>query len=313
MAKFTIKRNITSDEASINFGKDDSLQILDPQGNVIRNITLRGTDVKFLGDGLRSNNLGRKGEKDGLIAFLEHFLNTGDYPSKEEAKKLYNISEGEYGNYVTDTESIMEYNDINMDDYTNNLNQTGIGFSEDGETASTQSDRPYTSIDDYLDFDTEGTIGNRLYETFRDINQRQYESSMLESQYQERDMNRMIAGERQQLMDQIREDRRRALKSGLSQSAIANREIQGLLQGQAMASGYGEDFLRERRQLSQMGQNIDSMARGNVLDAYGQGMGNMFAALQTSDASDMFSLFKRRQGLNNRQTTELDDFIKKNS
>src|SRR5690554_2813203 len=170
MAKFTIKRNLITREVESTspLSKKNNLEILDSQGNVIRTITLRGSNSKLLGDGLISNNIFRGGNSKELIDFIEHFLNTGDYPSKEEAKELYNIKEGSYNNYVKDIKNIMEYNDIDIDEYANNLNQTGIGFlpegegEGEGEGSPKQSDRPYTSIDDYLDFDTEGTIGNRL-------------------------------------------------------------------------------------------------------------------------------------------------------
>lgn len=187
-----------------------------------------------------------------------------------------------------------------------NLN---TGGSNTGSGDAPEND-PY-GMKDLFDFDTEGSTANKLYEMYKEINQGQYDSAKLESQYQERDMNKLISGERQALMDQIREDRRRGLKSGLSQSAIANREIQGLLQGQAMASGLGEEFLSERRQLNSMGQNIDAMSKGQVIDGYNQGLGNVISGNRAAGAGDFYSQFLNWRNSSARERSLYDEYNNK--
>lgn len=252
-----------------------------PDGRRIK-IELRSKDSEF-GDGLKHNNWAgiTPGTQKDFDKMLEHFFKTGNYPTSD----LLDMKDDDkaWKNLKKDFDGVIEYNGIDVEDY---QNQVYAANPNNPDVFNPNSVNDINSMDNLFGFDTPGTVGNTLYDIYRQANQDQFNSSMQESKYMEKDLNRMIGQERQSLIDSIREDRKKMLKSGLSQSAIANREIQGLLQGQNIATELGTGFLGERRNLMQMGNSIDSLSKTQALDSINAGIGNTYAGIATSQSGD---------------------------
>ena len=224
-------------------------------------------------DGFKHNNLFRSGKGSDFDKMVERFLTTGEVMS---AKQL-GIKQEAWDNINSDLDKFLEYNNIDR-----------AAYSNDPALVEGNQVQDLGGVEGLFGFDTPGSVGNTLFDIYRQANQDQYDSSMKESAYMEKDLNKMIGQERQSLIDSMREDRKKMLKSGLSQSAIANREIQGLLQGQNIATELGTGFLTERRNLNQMGGTIDSMAKTQAVDAINAGVGNAYGGIKAAGAGDLW-------------------------
>ena len=237
-----------------------------------RKIERKGANAKH--DGLVHNNWAgmTAGTGKQFDKMMESFLNTGRVPTASDL----DASAQQYKKLMKDFDSVLKNNNIDAKEFSNKLQ------SENTESSGVDS------MGDMFDFDTQGTTANKLFEVYKEANQDQYKSAMEESAYMEKDLNKMLGTERQSLIETMREDRKRMLKSGLSQSAIANREIQGLLQGQNIATELGTGFLGERRNLNQMGNSIDSMSKTQVIDSYNAGLGNMAGGLRAAQSGDLW-------------------------
>ena len=285
-----------------------------PDGEPIK-IRLRASGDKnadgLWTDGLRHNNLLTRGTQKQFDKMLNHFFTTGNVPTPELLK--LRSTDKAWENLIADFNDVMAYNEFDVEDYQNKLYAANPNNPEVFNPNSVNNNNNnINSMDNLFGFDTPGTVGNTLYDIYRQANQDQFESSMQESQYMEKDLNRMVGQERQALIDNIREDRKKMLKSGLSQSAIANREIQGLLQGQNIATELGTGFLGERRNLMQMGNNIDSMAKTQALDSINAGIGNTYAGITTSQSGDYSEMIKKYLGSSRKFQDAFERFYEKN-
>lgn len=275
-----------------------------PDGKPIK-IELRSKDSEF-GDGLKYNNWAgmTRGSQKQFDDMLNHFFTTGNYPTPE----VLGIKETDqaWKNLKKDFDGVIAYNKFDVEDYQKQLHTANPG---NPEVFDPNSVNDINSMDNLFGFDTPGTVGNTLYDIYRQANQDQFNSSMQESQYMEKDLNRMVGQERQALIDSIREDRKKMLKTGLSQSAIANREIQGLLQGQNIATELGTGFLGERRNLMQMGNSIDSMSKTQALDSINAGIGNTYAGITAAQSGDMWEQVLKYTKGGYKQKSAYDNFI----
>lgn len=237
-----------------------------------RSVKRQGATGKH--DGLVHNNWAgmSAGTGEQFDRMMESYLSTGVVPTIDDL----GVKRNQYNNLMKDFESVLKKNGIDQTQYSN---------EKQGQTNKSSG---VDSMGDMFDFDTQGTTANKLFEVYKEANQDQYKSAMEESAYMEKDLNKMLGTERQSLIETMREDRKRMLKSGLSQSAIANREIQGLLQGQNIATELGTGFLGERRNLNQMGNSIDSMSKTQVIDSYNAGLGNMAGGLRAAQSGDLW-------------------------
>ena len=279
-----------------------------PDGKPIE-IKLATKDNTTPGDGLKHNNWAgiTAGSQKQFDKMLNHFLTTGNYPTPE----FLGIKETDkaWKNLKKDFDGVIEYNGIDVEDY---QNQVYAANPNNPEVFNPNNVNNTNAMENLFGFDTPGTVGNSLYDIYRQANQDQFNSSMQESQYMEKDLNKMIGQERQSLIDSIREDRKKMLKTGLSQSAIANREIQGLLQGQNVATELGTGFLGERRNLMQMGNNIDSMAKTQALDSINSGIGNTYAGITAAQSGDMWEQILKYTKGGYKQQSAYDRFTDKN-
>lgn len=255
-----------------------------PDGKIM-NVELKSKTWHGTGDGLKHNNFlgATRGSQKQFDDLLNHFFTTGNMPTPE----LLGLTKDDqaWKNLEKDFKGVLKYNDIDEVDYQEKLYAAN---PNNPEIHNPNAGNDINAMENLFGFDTPGTVGNTLYDTYRQANQDQFKSSMQESQYMEKDLNRMVGQERQSLIDSIREDRKKMLKSGLSQSAIANREIQGLLQGQSIATELGTEFLGERRNLMQMGNTIDSMSKTQALDSMNAGIGNTFAGITAAQAGSQY-------------------------
>ena len=279
----------------VNEGNGNTYYLNTENGERIERKGVGANSGGYFDNSLKHDNMFRKGKKKQFDDVMIRFLETGEIPDAGTIGLDQNS--GAWENLMRDFKTVMKSNDINIDEY---AVSKGIVATEDN-----------TLSENFFSMDKEGTVANDLYNTFKQANQDQYESGMLESQYMEKDLNKMVGMERQNLIDSIREDRKKMLKSGLSQSAIANREIQGMLQGQSIASEMGQGFLGERRNLEQMGAGIDSMSRVQAYESMGGGLGNAYGGIAAAGAGDMYdSILKYSRG-GSRIQNYYDDMVKK--
>lgn len=226
---------------------------------------------------------GSTGTKEQLKEAIQFYLENGRHPTGADFEGK--ISSDQYNNIMKDLETFKIQNNISDADIIQTLpedNELRIQYEED--MASGTKNEYYT---DMTDMDTEGTFANKMYETYKQAGEQQYNIGKRELAGAEIDMQKEMAANRQDLLDQIRSDRRNKLKSGLSSAQVANEEMQYMMQGQQQAQNIAGQYMDRRTNLENMYGMNDVLARQQTM---GQapallGAGSAFAA---SDATDYY-------------------------
>ena len=97
----------------------------------------------------------------------------------------------------------------------------------------------------------EGTKENDLYDFYRNMGKAQGDVQKTELARGERDMQTEMAGQRKQLVEEVRKRRQNQLRSGLSSAQIANEEIQMMLMGQQQQQQTAQNYYDDRTQIQQ--------------------------------------------------------------
>jgi hypothetical protein len=219
-------------------------------------------------DGLRHNNLFRKGNKAEMDKVWEFFQRNGRMPTEEEFKTRLGGGGG-YNNIMKDMMGVVipGVPGLNPEDVL-------IG----GE--------PGKSFLDEYNLDQKGTMGNTLYNTFKQAGEIQYDQGKVGLQTAERDLGMNQAMDRQKFLDEIRNRRRVSLKTGLSSAQIANQEVQSLLMAQNKSNDNAMTFYNQRMGLQNQFAMNDVNARFGAWETLGGGMGANMGAAMAAGAGD---------------------------
>lgn len=217
-----------------------------------------------------------KAEQQKLITFIETY---GRVPNESEYKsagidnpKLYDEQLAWANNFIT----------LNQDALNTKWEASGV-TPPGGAPAGVKS--PY-----YLDpknIGQPGTPAGGIYDMYLQGQEELYKQGMEGSQQAEVGMQSELAGNRQALLDQMRNDRRTKLKSGLSSAQIANEEIQSLLMGQSTAQQVAGTYFDQRQGVQSAYALAPQTAAEQAYAQYAQQnlSGSAFAASGAGDAS----------------------------
>ena len=153
-----------------------------------------------------------------------------------------------------------------------------------------------------------GTKEHDLYDFYKEFGEAQHEAGQTELARSERDMQVEMAGQRSQLMDEVRKRRQNQLRSGLSSAQIANEEIQMLLMGQQAQQETAQQHFDARTQMNQQHQMNPYMAEQQARGHIREGMQGQ-SAFYASGVVDPHRLAQEYGGLNEQERSEYKDII----
>ena len=207
-------------------------------------------------DGLKTDNLFRRGSKDQFAQYVNYFLETGEMPSEQWVKERFG-STGSMQNFAKDLQTVLQKQGLNIDSY-----RTQFKAHFDNQ----QVDNQY--IWDESRLKEQGTKENDVYDFYLNKGRAEGEINQNVLARSERDMQIEMAGQRSQLLDEIRKRRQNQLRSGLSSAQIANEEIQMLLMGQQAqqqtAQSYYDQYLQSVQAKQMNPYNAELAARQHI-------------------------------------------------
>lgn len=177
-----------------------------------------------------------KAEQQKLIAFIETY---GRVPNPEEYKSAGIDNKNLEGEQIAWANNFIN---LNQDALNSKWTETGVITPGAGQGEF--------NIPSYINpqgIGQAGSAADEIYQSYLQGQKTQYEQGMQASQGAEVGMQSEMAGNRQALLDQMRNDRRTKLKSGLSSAQIANEEIQSLLMGQSNAQMIAGQYFDQRQ------------------------------------------------------------------
>jgi hypothetical protein len=236
----------------------------------------------------RSDNVFRRGQKKHVAAAVELTLKLGKAPTKQEYLDYLDKmgikngrTDGAYENIRHDINAFLRVNNIETD-LEGNITTPGIGNP-------TQEIDPKTAAfnDYYRDIYSleEGTGGRGLLDRMESAyeNAAQQQSALANVQYQQQALQQ--ASTVKAITDQVRAERMARLKSGMSESQIANQDMQ-MMMANVNKLNQNADLANQSRLEGQLGMNTARddayMEWLNQSNARGQNA----AAFAASDASD---------------------------
>lgn len=142
----------------------------------------------------------------------------------------------------------------------------------------------------------EGSAEADLYNLLLQSQQEQYAEQKRVMDRQEADLFKGIQADRRSTMEDIRNRRRGQLKSGLTQSQIANQEMSSMLQAQQLANMNRGQFQQQRGQADIYNTGGQQQARA-AQDLYGiaQGFNTPGSAFYAASTQDPISQAQRYQ------------------
>jgi hypothetical protein len=223
-------------------------------------------------DGYRSNNLLRRGTMKDVQEGFRIFLETGEMPTAAQLK----VSEGALDNIKRDIEVMAYENGIDFPNY---------NISEEVSEQDAKEAALNNYYKDIYNPEQAGTMGNKILGNMESAAQREANigAELANIQFQDAAMNQ--AAIVKQITDQVRSERMARLKAGMSESQIANQDMQTMM-ANVNALNQNQQMLGQNRLMAQAGQLT---AKDQAYDAYLQqanAMGQNAAAFSASDAGN---------------------------
>ena len=242
-------------------------------------------------------NKGTPTQKD-LDALKEYILLHGDMPHTDQQWK-------ELGDF-------WEFSRNRNDEWRENLELYGEHLMKNDPEIAEQIIKEDPDIPDYYwdeaKIHMEGTKEHDLFDFYKQFGEAQHEAAQTELARSERDMQVEMAGQRTQLVDEVRKRRQNQLRSGLSSAQIANEEIQMLLMGQQAQQQTAQQHFDARTQMNQQHQLNPFMAEQQARQHIQGGMQGQ-SAFYASGVVDPFRLTQQRAGLTNRERSLWDEVV----
>lgn len=256
-------------------------------------------------DGYRFNNLFRPGNAWDLSNSIQTMLDLGRIPSKAEIQEHTGIelSDAAFRNILYDLNVFLEKNNLNLDDYTNTI-------QEEIEANKTEQEKAYEQFNDYYT-DTyslnDGTTGKKIYDNLLAAEQQNAISNMqLADAQQQYDAMRQ-AETVKAITDQVRAERMEKLRAGMSEAQIANTEMQTLMNNVNTLNQQASQYNLARLQAQQQYDNAQHTAYQQWL-TNANTMAQSGAAYAASDAGDINQQalrIMRQTGLTYEQSVKL--------
>ncbi len=218
----------------------------------------------FRKDGLRYNNMFKKGSKAGMDIYWDFYIKNGRGPNSKEYIDAGGKDYASWNNINKDFKDVI----IPAVESSGMLPNTG---------------GPETLMDQVTQG---GKIHTDLYDMLKKGGEIQHQEGMKNLAQSERDLNMNQAMDRKKFIEDIRNRRRTALKTGLSSSQIANEEVQSLLMAQNQSNQNAMGFFNQRSQLQSQFAMNDVNANMGAYEMLGSGYGSNLSAIQAGMAGD---------------------------
>lgn len=250
-------------------------------GNDGKEYILDLSNLASEGDGYRTNNLFRRGTMGDLSKAIELMLKKGYIPSRADLiENDIDVSKGAYDNIKHDLEFFVKENNIDFAKY---REDSGIYASEDLSDQELALDAYYRDI-----YSTDSGTGGDIYNNLVQAEQDAAISNMqlADANFQQQAMQQ--AQTVKAITDQVRSERVARLRAGMSESQIANQDMQMLMTNINTLNQQAADANVARLQAQQQYQNAQNTAYQAWL-ANANTMAQSGAAYAAADAGDIIT------------------------
>ena len=253
-------------------------------------------DVRGGNDGYVYNNLFRRGTGKGLDAYIQYYIKYGKAPTRGELEQMVSpgthLSQGAYDNIRSSFNTFLSANDSDTSDFEYHTIASPEQFYND----SMQDARAAAFNEYYRDiYSTEaGTTGGDIYNRMVTAEQNAARANMTLADAQMQQAAMQQASTVKALTDQVKAERMAKLRAGMSESQIANQDMQMMmtninaLNQQANEMNYARLQAQQQYNLSQDTAYQQWLDNANV-------MGQTGAAYAASDAGDVYQQALRIQ------------------
>lgn len=248
-------------------------------------------------DGYHYNNMFMTSNPEDIELAIGYMLKNGYNDNPEDKKKLQAYlkangrvgAESELGEIIHDAKKYINDSGIGLD----NLNEYYANKSLTTDEQSAQENAYNDYYNDLYSLD-EGTLGAQMLGNFKTAEEKAAISNMqlAEAQYQQSAMQQ--AEVVKSITDQVRSERMARLRAGMSESQIANQDMQVLLNNM----GTLNTQMNTMNQNQLAAQQQYNLAQDTAYQQYIQsvtGLGGTSAAMAASDAGDAYMQTKKRQ------------------
>lgn len=233
-------------------------------------------------DNMRSDNWFRRGNSKNVDAIVQYYLEYGVVPTKGQLNQYSKLGIGDkaYEHAVRDLNVFISNNNIDLNSYKNAVT---------GESSDELSAQESAYNDYYNDLYSlkQGTLGRTMLDNYTAAEQNAAISNMqlAEAQYQQAAMQQ--AETVKAITDSVKAERMARLRAGMSESQIANQDMQIMLNNMNTLNQQ-VDTMNQNRLDAQQQYNL---AQDTAYQQYVQsitGLGGTSAAMAASDAGDAY-------------------------
>lgn len=216
--------------------KKRTYEIVDDEGNVLNTYDMGGDiggPITGWGDGYRTNNLFRRGTMEQVREAFRFLVNNNRMPSAAEL----GVSEPEYKNIKHDIKVMAERNGIALkeDAYGTLIIAGGTNVPQalaekiEEEIAEASGPDPLNAYYNDLYSLDEGTGGRAMYDALLNASMAEARAGYNVADLQQQQAAMQQAATVKQIADQVRAERMARLRAGMSESQIANQDMQMMM------------------------------------------------------------------------------------
>ena len=232
-------------------------------------------------DDYKADNWLREGNSKQLNAIVQYYIEYGEVPTRQQLKDYsgLDIGKADYGRLTIDLNTFINKNGIDKDSY-RSITQ-GVDDSQNAQEAAYNAYyRDMYSLD-------EGTTGRTIVDNLTDAEQNAAVSNMqlAEAQYQQAAMQQ--AEVVKSITDQVKSERMARLRAGMSESQIANQDMQMMLNNMNTLNQQ-VGTMNQNRLAAQQQYNLAQDTAYQQYLTNATNMGNVSAAMAAADAGDAY-------------------------
>lgn len=232
-------------------------------------------------DGYGSDNWLREGTGQQLEAIVQYYIEHGKVPTRSEIRAYSGLDIGpaDYSRLTTDLDTFITKNNIDIGTY------GSIASGEEVETNPQES--AYNSYYRDLYSLEDGTLGADMLDRYTVAEQNAAVSNMqlAEAQYQQAAMQQ--AEVVKSITDQVKAERMARLRAGMSESQIANQDMQMMINNMNTLNQQTVTMNQNRLAAQQQYNLAQDTAYQQYINS-ATGLGSVNAAMAASDAGDAY-------------------------
>lgn len=233
-------------------------------------------------DGYGSDNWLREGTGEQLEAIVQYYIEHGKVPTRSEIREYsgLNIGPADYSRLTTDLDTFITKNNIDIGTYEAIANGEAPSEESAKDSAYNSYYRDMYSLED-------GTFGADMLDRYTTAEQNAAVSNMqlAEAQYQQAAMQQ--AEVVKSITDQVKAERMARLRAGMSESQIANQDMQMMLNNMNTLNQQAATMNQNRLAAQQQYNLAQDTAYQQYINS-ATGLGSVSAAMAASDAGDAY-------------------------